>query len=84
MLIAGRIIKVLIVLGLVFSGVLLILSGSGVELDVLMQGRLGASAVVAAGTLLESLVHAVRLTKHELAVGVLLVALALLVAFYRA
>jgi hypothetical protein len=83
MLIAGRIVRVLVVLGFVFCGVLLILSGSGVNLDEMMQGSIGASAIMAVATFLESLVHAVRLTRYELAVGVLMVALALLVALYR-
>lgn len=83
MLIAARIAKALIVLVLVICGGLLVLSGSGVNLDEMMQGRLGASAVIVAGTLLHGLVRDLRLASYEFAVGVLLLALALLVAFYR-
>ena len=84
MLIAGQVIKVLVVLGLVFGGGILILSGSGVNLDQMMQGRIGASMVISTGMFLETLLRDMRLATYDLAVGVLMLALALLVALYRA
>jgi hypothetical protein len=83
MLIAARIIKALVVLALFFGGGLLVLTGSGVNLEEMMQGRIGAGVVIAAGALMQGLVGAVRLTSYELAVGVLMLALGLLVALYR-
>lgn len=83
MLIAARIIKALVVLVLVICGGLLVLSGSGVNLDEMMQGRFGATAVIVAGTFLQTLVRDLRLTNYELAVGVLMLALAALMGFFR-
>ena len=83
MLIAARTIKALVVLVLVICGGLLVLSGSGVNLEEMMQGHFGATAVITAGTFLQTFVRDIRLTSYELAVGVLMLALAALVGFYR-
>ena len=82
--IAARTLKVLFVLGLIYCGGILVLSGSGVNLDEMMQGRIGATAVISTGSFLEELLRVVRLSHFDLAVGVLMLSIAALLALYRA
>ena len=83
MRIALRIIKGIIVLALVFTGIVLLLPNFGIDIAQAVQGYLGGSWIIAAVTFIDSYLGRLVLSSYALALGALFIVLASFLVFFR-
>ena len=83
MLIALRMIKWVIVLGAIFTGIVLLLPNFGIDIGQAVQGYIGGNWIIAAVAFIDSFFGRLVLSSYTLALGALLILIASFLVFYR-